>query len=56
LKFYWEFEESASKRNNNNVGTPRWEAQQDYAAKVDAIPDEIRDAILEKWLTYCGSE
>jgi hypothetical protein len=44
LTFFWEFEERKA-----------CEKSKKYAEKVDNIPDEIRDLILEKWLTYCGS-
>jgi hypothetical protein len=38
------------------VGTKEWIEREAYIERMAGIPESIRDAILEKWLTYTKSE
>jgi hypothetical protein len=42
--------------NGKPKDSPEWVKQNIYIDKIAAIPDEVRDAVIEKWLTYAKSE
>jgi len=42
--------------NDYAAGTKEWIEREAYVERMAGIPESIRDAILEKWLTYTKSE
>jgi hypothetical protein len=42
--------------NPHEAESAAWEKQKNYVDKIAAIPDNVRDGIIEKWLTYTKSE
>ena len=42
--------------NEHEIDSNGWNKQNAYIDKIVAIPDEVRDGVIEKWLTYTKSE
>jgi len=42
--------------NNKNPNTKAYQKQNEQCVAVLEISDEIRDAVLEKWLTYAKTD
>lgn len=57
LQFFWnEIKMNDVAVNSFPKGTVKHEDQNMFVDQVMEIPDEVRDAVLEKWLTYVKSE
>jgi len=56
LQHFWKAESQNEMGNGKPKDSPEWVKQNIYIDKIAAIPDEVRDAVIEKWLTYAKSE
>ena len=56
LKHFWKLETQNAMGNAERPKSLKWIEQNKYIDKVANIPEEVRDSIIEKWLTYVKSE
>ena len=56
LKFFWEVERLQAMTNNKHPSSKAYQKQNEQCVAVLRITDEIRDAVLEKWLTYAKTD
>ena len=56
LRFFWEVERIQALVNKKQPKTAAFRKQAEYCGQVLSITDEMRDIVIDKWLTYAKND